>query len=181
MASRSTPVDPGQSLSIEGFEVAAVGGRHAAIVPGQEVCANVGYVVAADGETVYHPGDALAVPDVPVTTLLVPMQASWLKTEEAIGFLRAVRPDRAVGIHDGQVNDRARDSINHWLATEGGADYAGSHPARRSVRTVAGSPASASSGSSSRHRTSTLPSPSTATRSVCPSSSTSPATAVSTC
>ena len=59
----------------------------------------------------------------PVTTLLVPMQASWLKTEEAIGFVRAVRPDRAVGIHDGQVNDRARDSINHWLATEGGADY----------------------------------------------------------
>ena len=118
-----TPVDPGQSLRIEGFEVTAVGGRHAAVVPGQEVCANVGYVVAADGETVYHPGDALAVPDVTVTTLLVPMQASWLKTEEAIGFVRAVRPDRAVGIHDGQVNDRARDSINHWLATEGGADY----------------------------------------------------------
>ena len=92
-------------------------------MPGQDVCANLGYVVTADGESVYHPGDALAVPDVPVTTLLVPMQASWLKTEEAIGFVRAVRPDRAVGIHDGQVNDRARDSINHWLATEGGADY----------------------------------------------------------
>ena len=101
----------------------AVGGRHAAVVPGQEVCANLGYVVTADDESVYHPGDALAVPDVAVTTLLVPMQASWLKTEEAIAFVRAVRPDRAVGIHDGQVNDRARASINHWLATEGGADY----------------------------------------------------------
>ena len=118
-----TPIDPGQSLRIEGFEVTAVGGRHAAVVPGQEVCANLGYVVTADDESVYHPGDALAVPDGSVTTLLVPMQASWLKTEEAIGFVRAVRPDRAVGIHDGQVNDRARDSINHWLATEGGADY----------------------------------------------------------
>ena len=51
------------------------------------------------------------------------MQASWLKTDEAIGFLRAVGPDRAIGIHDGQVNDRARASINHWLASEGGADY----------------------------------------------------------
>ena len=118
-----TPIDPGQLLRIEGFEVTAVGGRHAAVVPGQEVCANLGYVVTADDESVYHPGDALAVPDVPVTTLLVPMQASWLKTEEAIAFVRAVRPDRAVGIHDGQVNDRARASINHWLATEGGADY----------------------------------------------------------
>jgi L-ascorbate metabolism protein UlaG (beta-lactamase superfamily)/predicted enzyme related to lactoylglutathione lyase len=118
-----TPIDLGQSLRIEGFEVTAVGGRHAAIVPRQEVCANLGYVLTADGESVYHPGDALAVPDGSVTTLLVPMQASWLKTEEAIGFMRAVRPDRAVGIHDGQVNDRARVSINHWLATEGDADY----------------------------------------------------------
>ena len=87
------------------------------------MCANLGYVVSADGESVYHPGDALAVPEVPITTLLVPMQASWLKTDEAIGFLRWVRPDRAIGIHDGQVNDRARASINHWLATEGDADY----------------------------------------------------------
>ena len=176
-----TPVDPGQSLNIEGLEVAAVGGRHAAIVPGQEVCANVGYVVAADGETVYHPGDALAVPDVTVTTLLVPMQASWLKTEEAIGFLRAVRPDRAVGIHDGQVNDGHETASTTGCPPRAAPTTTGSHPARHSARTVAGSPASASSGSSSRPRTSTPLSPSTATRSGCRSSSTSPATAASTC
>ena len=118
-----TPLDTGQTVDVAGFEVRTVGTTHAAVVAGQEVCANLGYVVSADGESVYHPGDALAVPDLPVTTLLVPMQASWLKTDEAIGFLRAVGPDRAIGIHDGQVNDRARASINHWLASEGGADY----------------------------------------------------------
>ena len=118
-----TPLDSGQNVEIAGFEVRTIGARHAAIVPGQEVCANLGYVVTSAGDSVYHPGDALAVPDVPVTTLLVPMQASWLKTDEAIAFLLAVRPDRAVGIHDGQVNDRARASLNHWLATEGGTDY----------------------------------------------------------
>ncbi len=118
-----TPVDTGQSLTVAGFDVLATGERHAAVVAGQDVCANLGYVVASGDESVYHPGDALAVPDAAVTTLLVPMQASWLKTEEAIGFLRAVQPDRAVGIHDGQVNDRARASLNHWLATEGGTDY----------------------------------------------------------
>jgi L-ascorbate metabolism protein UlaG (beta-lactamase superfamily) len=118
-----TPVDAGRPVEVEGFEVTAYGDRHAAIVPGQEVCANLGYLVAADGETVYHPGDALAVPGVPVTTLLVPMQGNWLKTIEAIQFLRAVRPERAVGIHDGMVNDRARAGINHWLATEGDTDY----------------------------------------------------------
>jgi L-ascorbate metabolism protein UlaG (beta-lactamase superfamily)/catechol 2,3-dioxygenase-like lactoylglutathione lyase family enzyme len=118
-----TPVDPGQVFDVQGFEVRAVGGLHAAIVPGQEVCANLGYVVTADAESVYHPGDALAVPDVPVNTLLVPMQGNWLKTVEAIEFVRAIRPDRALGIHDAMVNDRARAGMNHWLATEGDAEY----------------------------------------------------------
>ncbi len=118
-----TTVAPGDRLSIAGFDVLALGGAHAAVVAGQDVCTNLGYVVSAGGETVYHPGDALVVPDVAVTTLLVPMQASWLKTSEAIAFLRTVRADRAIGIHDGQVNDRARGSINHWLATEGDTDY----------------------------------------------------------
>jgi L-ascorbate metabolism protein UlaG (beta-lactamase superfamily)/catechol 2,3-dioxygenase-like lactoylglutathione lyase family enzyme len=118
-----TPLDSGQTVEVAGFEVRTFGAGHAPIVPSQEVCANLGYVVTADGESVYHPGDALAVPDVPVATLLVPMQASWLKTDEAIAFLRAVRATRAVGIHDGQVNDRARASINHWLSTHGDTDY----------------------------------------------------------
>ena len=118
-----TPLDPDQLLTVAGFDVRTVGGAHAAVVASQEVCANLGYVVSAGGESVYHPGDALALPEAPITTLLVPMQGSWLKTDEAIGFLRWVRPDRAIGIHDGQVNDRARASINHWLATEGDAEY----------------------------------------------------------
>lgn len=118
-----TPLDPGQSLEVAGFEVTTVGDRHASVVPGQEVCANLGYVVTADGESVYHPGDALAVPEQRVDTLLVPMQANWLKTAEAVAFVREVRPERAVGIHDGMVNDRARAGTNHWLATGGGTDY----------------------------------------------------------
>jgi L-ascorbate metabolism protein UlaG (beta-lactamase superfamily)/catechol 2,3-dioxygenase-like lactoylglutathione lyase family enzyme len=125
-----TALDPGQQVDVAGFQVTTVGGRHAAVVAGQEVCANLGYAVTADGETVYHPGDSLAVPDLAVGTLLVPMQGSWLRTEEAIGLLRAVRPDRAVGIHDGMVNDRARAGLNHWLATEGDTDYQWLAPGR---------------------------------------------------
>ena len=53
----------------------------------------------------------------------MPVQGSWLKTEEAVGLVRAVAPERAVGIHDGMVNDRARAGIEHWLAAEGGAPY----------------------------------------------------------
>jgi hypothetical protein len=73
--------------------------------------ANLGYLV--DG--LYHPGDALHVPELPVTTLLVPMQASWLATREAIAFIRKVSPLRTVGIHHGQINQRAVESISWWL------------------------------------------------------------------
>jgi L-ascorbate metabolism protein UlaG (beta-lactamase superfamily)/catechol 2,3-dioxygenase-like lactoylglutathione lyase family enzyme len=118
-----TPLDPGQRVEVAGFEVTTVGGQHAAVVPGQEVCANLGYVVAAGDDSVYHPGDALAVPEHRVATALVPLQGSWLKTVEAVTFLRELRPDRAVAVHDGMVNDRARAGLNHWLATEGDTEY----------------------------------------------------------
>ena len=105
------PVGPGEVFSAAGFEVKAHGGQHAAVVPDQATCRNIGYLVAG----LYHPGDSLAVPDDAIETLLVPMQASWLKTAEAIEFVQAVAPRRAVGIHDGQINQRAVDSINSWL------------------------------------------------------------------
>jgi L-ascorbate metabolism protein UlaG (beta-lactamase superfamily) len=115
-----TGLQPGEEITIAGVPVLAVGGQHATVVQGQSACANLGYIV---GGRLYHPGDALHVPDTPVETLLVPMQASWLKTAEAIDFVRAVRPERAFGIHDGQVNHRGSGSINMWLSQEAGHGY----------------------------------------------------------
>jgi L-ascorbate metabolism protein UlaG (beta-lactamase superfamily) len=113
-------VQAGEVLDVAGFSVQAVGGRHAAVLEGQETCPNLGYVV---DRSVYHPGDALHVPDVPVEVLLVPLQASWLKTSEAVSFVREVRPARAHGIHDGQINERALSSINGWIGDHAGTDY----------------------------------------------------------
>ncbi|MEV5894681.1 hypothetical protein [Nonomuraea fuscirosea] len=62
--------------------------------------------------------DAVQVPAEPVETLLVPLQASWLKTAEVIDFVRAVAPERAFGIHDGQINERGLASVNGWLGQE---------------------------------------------------------------
>lgn len=101
------PVRPGGCFSVAGFEVRV----HAGVVPGQATCPNVGFHVGG----LYHPGDSLDVPDEEVETLLVPMQASWLKTAEAIAFLQSVAPRLAFGIHDGQINERAIGSINGWL------------------------------------------------------------------
>ncbi|MEN3615476.1 MBL fold metallo-hydrolase [Plantactinospora sp. ZYX-F-223] len=114
------PVAPGEEFTAAGLRVRAFGGRHATIYGGQPDCPNLGYLV--EGQ-VYHPGDSVHQPDVPVQTLLVPVQGSWLKTAEAIDFVRAVAPERAYGIHDAQVNDRGLRSVHGWLAEETGGCY----------------------------------------------------------
>ncbi|GAA2070122.1 MBL fold metallo-hydrolase [Streptomyces albiaxialis] len=111
----ATGVSCGAEFTAGGFRVRAVGGRHAPVHEGMPDCANLGYLV---DEAVYHPGDALHVPDRPVETLLVPVQGSWMKTAEAIAFVRAVAPQRSFGIHDAQVNERGLASVHGWLAQE---------------------------------------------------------------
>jgi L-ascorbate metabolism protein UlaG (beta-lactamase superfamily) len=110
----------GASFTAAGFTVTAIGARHAPVFAAEPDCANHGYIIDS---RLYHPGDALFVPDQPVETLLVPLQASWLKTAEAITFLRAVGPERAFGIHDAQINSRGRQAANGWLTDHGRHRY----------------------------------------------------------
>jgi L-ascorbate metabolism protein UlaG (beta-lactamase superfamily) len=108
----TTVVRVGEAFAAAGFDVRAVGGRHAPVAAGELDVLNLGYLVGG----LYHPGDALHVPDESVDTLLVPLQASWLKLAEALDFAEAVGPRRAYGIHDAQVNQRGREGPNHWLS-----------------------------------------------------------------
>ncbi|MFI9047434.1 MBL fold metallo-hydrolase [Streptomyces sp. NPDC053427] len=110
-----TGVVAGEEFTAAGFRVTAQGGRHARIYGDLPDCANLGYLVE---DRLYHPGDSLHRPDRPVETLLVPLQGSWMKTDEAIDFVRAIEPERAYGIHDGQLNERGLGSLNGWLAAE---------------------------------------------------------------
>lgn len=109
---RTIPVVAGEELDIAGFAVRAVGAAHATIHDGKPDCAHLGYLV----DDLYHPGDSVHVPGVPVTTLLAPIQGSWLKTHEGIDFIRAVHPRVAIGIHDAQLNERGLYSVNSWYA-----------------------------------------------------------------
>lgn len=56
-------------------------------------------------------------------SLRVPLQGSWLRTDETIDFVRAVAPERAYGIHDAHLNDRGLGTVNGWLAERSGHDY----------------------------------------------------------
>jgi L-ascorbate metabolism protein UlaG (beta-lactamase superfamily) len=114
-------VAPGDSLVVGGFDVAVVGGRHADIYDALPGCANVGYVV--DG-SVYHPGDALFVPEQTISTLLLPVSGPWLKLAEAIDFARAVAPERAVPVHDLLLSPEGLGIVDRWVAMKAETDYA---------------------------------------------------------
>jgi L-ascorbate metabolism protein UlaG (beta-lactamase superfamily) len=103
LGDRVTTIEPGASFDAAGFAVRTFGGQHALIHPQVPVVANVAYLVNG---SVYHPGDSFTVPDVDIPTLLLPIHAPWSKVAEVLDFLIAVRPDRAVQIHDGLLNDR---------------------------------------------------------------------------
>lgn len=103
-------VHVGDELSVEQLSIRAVGGRHAVIHPEIPVIENISFLVG-DGEhraRLMHPGDALFVPEEPVDVLATPAAAPWMKISEAVDYLRAVAPERAVPIHQGVVAPEAR-------------------------------------------------------------------------
>jgi L-ascorbate metabolism protein UlaG (beta-lactamase superfamily) len=96
-ASQVTEVAAGDEFGIDGFTVTVHGATHAVIHPDIPIVPNIGYLI--DG-AVYHPGDAYFVPDDSVSILLLPTSGPWMKLGEAADYVRAVRPDTVVQIHD---------------------------------------------------------------------------------
>ncbi len=95
-------VGHGDTFTAAGFDVAVQGEWHAVIHPDFPPLANVGFLVEG---RVFHPGDALTVPEGSVETLLLPVHAPWSKSGELIDYVRAVGPARSLAVHDGLLND----------------------------------------------------------------------------
>jgi hypothetical protein len=89
---------------------------HAVIHPDIPRVRNVGFLV--DGQ-VFHPGDALTVPEEPVSTLLLPVHAPWSKVSEVIDYVRAVHADQAFAVHDGLLNDNGLAVVGGMLGEKG--------------------------------------------------------------
>lgn len=102
LGGRVTAVGRDEVFTAAGFEVRVYGAWHEVIHRDIPRVANVGFLV--DG-AVFHPGDALTVPDVPVETLLVPVHGPWATTGQLIDYVREVAPERAFAVHDGALND----------------------------------------------------------------------------
>jgi L-ascorbate metabolism protein UlaG (beta-lactamase superfamily) len=109
-------VGHGDAVSVAGLEVHVHGELHAEIHPEIPRIANVGFLVAG---RVFHPGDALTVPDEPVSTLLLPVHAPWSKLAEVIDYVRAVDADQAYAIHDGLLSDTGLGVVGGLLGERG--------------------------------------------------------------
>ena len=101
-ASRVQAVRHGDALEIAGFSVHVYGEQHALIHRDIPLVENRCFLV--DGE-VFHPGDSFTVPEDPVSTLLLPLSAPWLKAGEMIDYFREVGPARGYAIHDAILNE----------------------------------------------------------------------------
>lgn len=93
----ATAVAGGARHDIGGLSVEVIGDQHALIHADVPLVPNVGYLI---GGRLFHPGDALTVPEQPVQILALPTAAPWMKTAEGVDYLRAVAPRVAVPIHD---------------------------------------------------------------------------------
>ncbi len=109
-------VGAGDTFTAAGFDVSVHGEWHAVVHPEIPRIPNVGFLVEG---TVFHPGDALTVPEVAVPTLLLPAHAPWSKTAELIDHLRAVRAQQAFAVHDGLLNDTGLAGVAGLLGERG--------------------------------------------------------------
>lgn len=115
-AGQFTPVAAGDEFTIGDFTISVHGFDHAVIHPDVPVIANVGYLIDS---SVYHPGDAYFVPEASVTTLLLPTSGPWMKLGEAADYVRAVRPQHMVSIHDLLLSDVGKMINGQFLGEQG--------------------------------------------------------------
>ncbi|MFJ4475658.1 MBL fold metallo-hydrolase [Streptomyces xanthochromogenes] len=113
-------VGHGDAFTAAGFDVQVHGELHAVIHPDIPRITNIGFLV--DG-SVFHPGDALTVPDRAVDTLMLPVMAPWNKISEVIDYVREVKPRRAIDIHDALLTDLARPIYDSQIGDLGGAEH----------------------------------------------------------
>ncbi len=105
-------VTPGDSVKIGAFRLDFVGGVHATIhADFHPQFQNVGVIV---NDTLYHPGDSLALPGKPIKVLSLPIIAPWEKVSESVDFLMNVKPELAFPTHDAMLSESGFGLYDRW-------------------------------------------------------------------
>lgn len=116
LGDRVHTVRHGDVFTAAGLSVQAFGSEHARVHPDVPVVPNSGFLVAS---AVFHPGDALTVPGVPVHTLLVPLHGAWARLGDVVDWVRAVAPRQAIGIHECGLSRLGRALVDGFLGPNG--------------------------------------------------------------
>lgn len=131
------PLHPGETTTVGGLTLRAIGGRHAVIHEDIPRIANIGVLFSAVGEpTFLHPGDSYEVtPEIrgQLDVLGLPLAAPWCALKETVEFARAVAAPVVVPIHDVLLAPPGR---NLYLTTVGNL-----LPEGAELRDLAGRPA----------------------------------------
>ena len=114
-------VSHGDTFTAAGFDVHVYGSEHAVLHQDIPIVANIGFMLDGD---IFHPGDALTVPEDRVGTLLLPVDAPWLKLSEMIDYGRAVAPQRGYAIHDALLSAIGLQLLDNWLPLAAGTSGA---------------------------------------------------------
>jgi L-ascorbate metabolism protein UlaG (beta-lactamase superfamily) len=117
LGGRVHEVKHGDTFRAAGFDVHVYGSEHAVLHQDIPLVANTGFMV--DGR-VFHPGDALTVPEDAVDTLLLPVSAPWLKLSEMIDYGREVNPGRGFAIHDALFGDVGLAVLDNFMPMASG-------------------------------------------------------------
>lgn len=96
-------VEEGQSAEIGTLTLSAYGNDHAIMHPDATKFQNTGYLI---NDEIFHPGDSLFVPPLPIKILLLPLAAPWSKLSETLDYITAVKAKVNFPIHDAFLKDK---------------------------------------------------------------------------
>jgi L-ascorbate metabolism protein UlaG (beta-lactamase superfamily) len=116
-------VAPGDTVSVDPFDLKFFGGKHAVIHSSIPIVDNVGVLV---DDNFYYGGDSYAVPGVEVGTLAVPVGAPWLKIGDVIDYVEAIKPRRSLPVHEAVLSTIGKNMANARVeaaTVKGGGEF----------------------------------------------------------
>lgn len=105
-------VKSGDELAAGPFSLKFFGELHNAVHPEWPQNQNTGVMVNG---VFYYPGDSFTKPDGSVKVLAVPAGAPWLKTGEAIDYVKDLKPELFFRTHDGLWNENGLATTDRWF------------------------------------------------------------------
>ena len=126
-------VKAGDSFKIDGFKLDFFGKDHAAIIPGQIPCENIGVVV---DDKVVNPGDSFDLPNTKADVLFVAISAPWLKIVESMNYVKSVKPKIVIPVHDALSSEFGKSVNGNWMrkaCDDVGAEYKELNPGKNII------------------------------------------------